>query len=185
MNRLTSMLLHSLAMTASVFSLTCAATDTLNAAPHDKLDGRDVRQLTSHPKPDPSLSPGDVVEIQMRALQANDAQDTGIRTTYRFASPANTQTTGPYDRFARMIKTAPYRAMLNATALTFGAIQVKETQALQEVQVVASDSQKVTYVFVVRRQDQPPYENCWMTDAVFTLPEIQDRDYQRGPPGFG
>lgn len=148
-------------------------------------DERYTARLLSGAKPNPSLSPEDVVQIQMRALQQNGPDDAGIHTTYRFASPANKQTTGPYERFAQMIKAAPYRAMLNSASLSFGEIRFSEDQAMQEVRVVTSDGRQVAYVFHMRHQDQPPYKNCWMTEAVYTLPTVQDNNYKHGPPGFG
>jgi hypothetical protein len=146
------------------------------AAADEPIDNGHAERFSSAATPDPSLSPEEVVHIQMRALQHNGTDDSGIRTTYRFASPANKQVTGPYERFAQMIKAAPYRAMLNAASLAFDDIRVEETQAVQKVRVVTSDGQENTYVFVVRRQDRPPYQDCWMTDAVFTLPNVQDED---------
>src|SRR6185437_12206552 len=48
------------------------------------------------PIPKPELTPGQVVEIQLEALQFNDkpAKDAGIATTFRFASPGNRKATG-------------------------------------------------------------------------------------------
>ena len=42
-------------------------------------------------EPDPSLSPQDVVSIQIEALRNNDIPyaDRGIEVTFNFASPAN------------------------------------------------------------------------------------------------
>ena len=56
--------------------------------------------------PDPALSPGDVVRIQLEALRRNDEQDRGIAVAFRFASPANRTNTGPLSRFIAMIKEA-------------------------------------------------------------------------------
>ncbi|HSY80300.1 MAG TPA: hypothetical protein VK807_00975, partial [Gemmatimonadaceae bacterium] len=56
----------------------------------------------SSPHPTPSLSPNQVVEIVLTALQHNDnpQPDAGIATTFEFASPANRLETGPLQRFA-------------------------------------------------------------------------------------
>lgn len=182
----TFLILRVMVLGAALVSLSHAANDTRDAKAGDLRDNGDAGLSTPIATPDPSLSPEQVVRIQMRALKQNGTGDRGIRTTYRFASPANKQVTGPYERFARMIKAAPYRAMLNAASLSFGNIRIEDTQAVQDVRVVTSDGQEKTYVFVVRRQGRPPYANCWMTDAVFSLPTTgEDEDYKRGPPGFG
>src|SRR3954468_15758375 len=45
--------------------------------------------------PDPSLTPDQVVAAVLAALKNNDpATDDGVRTTFRFASPANQRVTG-------------------------------------------------------------------------------------------
>ncbi len=46
-------------------------------------------------EPDPSLSPQDVVSIQIEALQNNDIpyEDRGIEVTFNFASPVNKRMT--------------------------------------------------------------------------------------------
>lgn len=174
-----------LILIATLCSGAHAAADTRSAEAAAPQPQPQIERLAFGPTPSPSLSPEDVVRVQMRALQQNGPQDRGIRTTYEFASPENKQATGPYKRFAQMVKSAPYRAMLNATTLTFGDILIHETQAAQEVRVVTASGQEVTYLFVVRRQSDPPYEDCWMTDAVFTTPRVKDDDHKRGPPGFG
>jgi hypothetical protein len=57
--------------------------------------------------PSPSLSPIEVVEAQLVALQRNDVQ-----TCFRFASPANKQATGPWQRFEMMVRQTPAYAPL-------------------------------------------------------------------------
>ena len=57
-------------------------------------------------EPDPSLSPQDVVSIQIEALQNNDTpyEDRGIEITFNFASPTNKRVTGPLERFKVMVR---------------------------------------------------------------------------------
>ena len=58
-------------------------------------------------EPDPSLSPQDVVSIQIEALRNNDTpyEDRGIEVTFNFASPTNKRATGPLERFKVMVPT--------------------------------------------------------------------------------
>ena len=142
-----------------------------------------AERLDSGLSPDPSLGAADAVRIQMTALQRNTWNDGGIRTTYRFTSPANKRVTGPYARFAQMIKSPPYRAMLNARHITYGEIRVFESEAVQEVSVTGPDGENITYVFILRRQSDSPFQGCWMTEAVFVKPDDEQRDYRLGPPG--
>jgi hypothetical protein len=140
---------------------------------------------TTQPSPEPSLSAEDVVRIQMRALQTNGAADQGIRTTYRFASPGNKRVTGPFERFAQMIKAPPYDAMLNAQAIELGTLRVSEGRALQEVLVTTADGETAAYLFVLRRQTEAPVRGCWMTEAVIFRRAQPDEHYKSGPPGLG
>ena len=52
-------------------------------------------------EPDPSLSPQDVVSIQIEALQQNDTpyEDRGIEVTLKFTSPANKRMTDAVSQF--------------------------------------------------------------------------------------
>src|SRR5690242_5340132 len=81
------------------------------------------------PAPSPKLSPDQVVGIVLKALQANDKKDSGIATTFRFASPANTRVTGPLSHFIPMVKSPAYRPMLNFKRVVRGKIQRSGDQA--------------------------------------------------------
>jgi hypothetical protein len=50
----------------------------------------------SSPFPNAQLTPDQVFKIQLEALRTNDENDRGIEITFRFASPANKRSTGPY-----------------------------------------------------------------------------------------
>jgi len=118
-------------------------------------------------RPDPSLSPEQVVRIQLEALRRNDADDRGIAVAFRFASPENKRNTGPVPRFARMIKHGPYALMLSFSHASFAPTQVAGRQALQSVTLVAPGHAPVTYLFHLSRQvDDGPNKDCWMTEGV-------------------
>ena len=57
-------------------------------------------------KPDSSIKPSKVVEIQLSGLQKNDLnyKDSGIEQTWNFAHPGNKKNTGPLPNFKMMIK---------------------------------------------------------------------------------
>ena len=63
-------------------------------------------------EPDPSLSPRDVVSIQIEALRNNDTpyENRGIEVAFNFASPTNKRITGPIERFAVMVRKHKIRA---------------------------------------------------------------------------
>ena len=65
--------------------------------------------------PSPEISPEQVVQFQVNALQHNDdpQTDAGIERAFRFASPSNKTAIGPLEKFARIVKSAAYSPMLN------------------------------------------------------------------------
>ena len=120
--------------------------------------------------PDPALSPGDVVRIQLEALRRNDEQDRGIAVAFRFASPANRTNTGPLSRFIAMIKEGPYALMLDFRNADYGPVETQSGQARQRVTLTGT-RESVTYWFYLSRQSEAPCMDCWMTDAVFIEPD--------------
>ena len=134
--------------------------------------------VASPPHPTPSLSPTQVVTIVLNALQHNDdpRPDAGIATTFEFASPANREETGPLQRFASMIKNPAYRAMLDFRSATRARLEIDGNHARQRVIIVGRDGSQVTYVFLLSKQAEGPFANCWMTDGV-----IRQKDPEPAP----
>ncbi len=124
----------------------------------------------STPFPNIQLTPDQVVKIQLEALRTNDESDRGIEVTFRFASPANRRSTGPLERFARMIKTTPYSWMLNYLDVQFDSAKIEGIRATQRVTIIAKDYTTVSYIFYLSKQSEGACKGCWMTDAVFIEP---------------
>ena len=116
--------------------------------------------------PNPSLSPADVIRIQLEALRNNDEQDRGIAVAFRFASPANRVDTGPLSRFIAMIEHGPYALMLDFHHADYGPVETVGDRARQRVTLTGSRA-TTTYWFFLSRQSEAPWEDCWMTDAVY------------------
>jgi alpha-glucosidase (family GH31 glycosyl hydrolase) len=153
-----------LAALAVVLLGACARQET--AAPQPSAT-QDMAQL----QPDPSLSPQEVVRIQVEAMQQNDAPepDSGIRIAFRFASPANKATTGPIERFIALVKNPQYRALLNSRSIEYGETEMMGSEAAQPVFIEGANGERVAYLFVLSRQTDEPFVDCWMTDAVLRL----------------
>jgi hypothetical protein len=126
--------------------------------------------------PRPELSPEQVVEYQIAALQKNDEpqSDAGIERAFRFASPSNREMTGPLAHFAQIVKSPPYSPMLNNRSSAIVGSQVQDDQAKIAVKVIAADGRQVTYVFALSKQTEGEFNNCWMTDAVAPLEDEDD-----------
>lgn len=136
-----------------------------------------ARAMRPRPVPSPALSPDDVVSIQLDALRHNDSpsRDAGIATTFLFASPANRVATGPFDRFADLVKTSAYRAMINHRRVERGPIRIDGEEARQRVVVYSATGVRVAYMFLLSRQRGGPYDGCWMTDGVTRLDDTGPR----------
>ena len=119
--------------------------------------------------PKPAFSPGDVIRIQLEALRHNDEQDRGIAVAFLFASPTNRANTGPLPRFIGMIKEGPYALMLDFREAIYGPMETISDRARQRVTLTGVRA-SITYWFYLSRQSEPPYVDCWMTDAVYIDP---------------
>ena len=128
-------------------------------------------------RPSPSLSPNDVVRIQLEALQRNDESDGdgGIATVFQFASPANRSMTGPFDRFVELVKTPEYRPMLNHRRAEPGPLITSGDLAEQRVTITTAGGDRVAYVFVLARQREGAYAGCWMTEGVLREPTTDQK----------
>ncbi len=120
-------------------------------------------------KPNPDYSPADVIRIQLQALSDNNHpyENAGIEIAFRFASPANKDTTGPLERFIQMVHSPAYRPMLDHQSVSYGDLQVKDNQAAQAVILTSSSGERVGYVFTLSKQEGDTCRGCWMTDGVF------------------
>jgi hypothetical protein len=140
---------------------------------------RPVAAPTTFPTaPAPALTPDRVVAAVLAALKDNDpATNAGLRTTFRFASPANRQFTGPEDRFVAMVKQPPYGALINHRSSRVMPIEVDEAHALMVVRVVAPDLRRAYFKWTLSRQTADgPLKDCWMTDGVSPSPPPPGED---------
>jgi hypothetical protein len=153
-----------LAVLAVVLAGACARQES-------DLSASSAAQDSSQLQPDPSFSPQEVVRIQVEAMQQNDTPepDSGIRIAFRFASPANKSTTGPIERFIALVKNPEYRALLNSRSIDYGETEVMGNEAAQPVFIESASGERVAYLFLLSRQSDEPFVDCWMTDAVVRL----------------
>ena len=126
--------------------------------------------------PGPQLSPEQVVQYQINALQRNDEPrtDAGIERAFRFASPSNKISTGPLEKFAQIVKSAAYAPLLNSIASSIIGFDLEGGQARVAVKVFAPSGRRLTYVFVLSKQSAGEFANCWMTDAVLPVEAGED-----------
>ncbi len=119
-------------------------------------------------EPDPSLSPQDVVSIQIEALGNNDTpyENRGIEVTFNFASPANKRMTGPLERFKVMVRNPTYGPMIDHRSAKYENLVVEGESARIDVILISKENEYLGYRFFLSRQQGNEYEGSWMTDAV-------------------
>ena len=140
----------------------CAAAAVSSA---QKVSAPDVTE------PNPKLTPGQVIAIQIQALRNNSKMpdDGGIAITFNFASPANRRMTGPLPRFIQMLKNPLYKIMLDFERYEAGPIERSGDNAQQRVTLIDAEGNRAIFLWVLSKQQQAPYENCWMTDSVHRI----------------
>ena len=135
-----------------------------------RLPRAKVKMSSSEPTPDPSMSPTDVIEAQMSALQRAD-----IGAVYEFASPGNRQFTGPLDRFKELFKVEAYRPLIGCSSWRLvAALPIEESTYRVSVVVVPAGSSAapfaglgpLKYSWLLTRQTGTEFKGCWMTDTV-------------------
>ena len=119
--------------------------------------------------PSPELSPEDVVRLQMRALSDNWPEGRGVEQCFQFASPANRRITGPLDRFDAMVRSAPFRSLLDQRVTLIGRALVRDRRAAVLATFLDRNNQVRVFRFILSRQTEPEYAECWMTDGVIEV----------------
>jgi hypothetical protein len=140
--------------------------------------------------PSPSLKPEQVVRIVTEALGHNDSPTTnaGIAQAFAFASPGNRQVVGPLARFVLVVKDPMYRALIDYVKIDYAPIRVQGNVAQQLVTVVDDDGEPAAFLWILARQTDGEYKDCWMTDGVTRLgaediaPDPDQRRQQQQPP---
>ena len=120
-------------------------------------------------KPNNSISPKEVVSIQLTGLKDNDRgyKDSGIEQTWNFAHPNNKKVTGPLDNFKRMIKGDSYHMMINH--LSHKIIQLGSNDKWAQFEVIILDKNKIYHKFnwqVEKYTLDGALKDCWLTTMV-------------------
>jgi hypothetical protein len=128
---------------------------------------------TGFPGPAPSLTPRDVVSAQLEALQragGNDqAADRAMAAAYAFASPRNKAGVGSLEDFSSMVR-GSYADMVAHDQVILTIVRQGPTQAAIAAALLTDGRQPRNYMFILARQTEGEYTDCWMTDAVLPLP---------------
>ena len=119
--------------------------------------------------PNSTISPKEVVSIQLSGLQKNDFEykDSGIEQTWNFAHPNNKKVTGPLGKFKRMIKGASYQMMIDHLSHTITELGSSDKWA--QFEVIILDKNKIYHKFnwqVEKYTLDGVLKDCWLTTVV-------------------
>ena len=119
--------------------------------------------------PNNTISPKEVVKIQLSGLQQNDLnyKDSGIEQTWQFAHPNNKRVTGPLSNFKMMIKSDSYGMMINHLSHTI--TEVGSSDKWAQFEVIILDKDKIYHKFnwqVEKYTLDGILKDCWLTTMV-------------------
>ena len=126
--------------------------------------------------PNRDLSPREVIEIQLTALQTNNAEkpNAGIQQTWAFAHPNNRAVTGPIERFAKMLKNKNYRYLLGHKEYKIREVVVAPKIANFYIVIVSSDNIMLSFNWRLQKVEAGDLTGCWMTTSVSTPKRAAD-----------
>ena len=119
--------------------------------------------------PNNTISPKEVVKIQLSGLQQNDLdyKDSGIEQTWKFAHPNNKRVTGPLSNFKKMIKSASYGKMINHLSHTITELGSSDKWAQFEVIILEKDKIYHKYNWQVEKYTlEGSLKDCCLTTMV-------------------
>ena len=120
-------------------------------------------------KPNISLKPIEVLNIQLDSLQRNNIpfNDAGIEQVWEFAHPNNKQITGPLEKFKQMIYSENYKILISHIKNEVTIISESENKNVYKVSVLTKDKKKYNYMWQIEKvKEEGSLINCWMTTMV-------------------
>ena len=120
-------------------------------------------------KPSSSLKPFDVLMIQLNSLKNNNNpyKDAGIEQTWEFAHPINKISTGPLEKFKKMIYSESYKILISHENSNITILNEAPKKIVYKVYVLSKDKKKYYYIWQIEKVKQEGnLKNCWMTTRV-------------------
>jgi hypothetical protein len=145
---------------------TCGSACRTRALQAPLAEDRVAAFMATH-GPDASFSAKETLELQVGALGSNAAlgDDFGIRYAYALASDDNRAATGPYDRFAMMVKTS-YAPLLDFKTVEIEKLGGCSTGETFLVHVTDDDDIMTTYAWSLSPRSS---DGAWATDSVLEV----------------
>ena len=124
-------------------------------------------------KPNTSLTPFDIISIQLNSLQRNNIpfKDAGIEQVWEFAHPNNKKITGPLEKFKKMIYSEGYKMLIDHENSEITILSEDLNRSIYKVFILSSDKKKYSYIWQIEKvETEGNLKNCWMTTSV-SVPE--------------
>ncbi len=128
--------------------------------------------------PRPTLSPADVVTLQVNSIRDAMVDITKLKVCYSLASPENRKHTGPFRRFAEIVMLPPYDRLAKCVDWQVGGAVIENDLAAVLVSTISQDGGVSGFRFILQRHG-PSTRNCWLTEGVQFLAE-ESMDGRRG-----
>ncbi len=120
-------------------------------------------------KPNTNLKPFEVLMIQLNSLKNNDNpyKDAGIEQTWEFAHPINKASTGPLERFKKMIYSDSYKILISHENTKITVLKESFDRFVFKVYVLSKDKKRYYYIWQMEKVKQEgKFKDCWMTVGV-------------------
>ena len=120
-------------------------------------------------KPNSNLKPFDVLMIQLNSLKNNNKpyQDAGVLQTWEFAHPNNKTSTGPLERFKKMIYSDNYKILISHENNNVVILKESGEKLVYKVNILSKDKKKYYYIWQIEKVKQEGLlKDCWMTTGV-------------------
>jgi len=120
-------------------------------------------------KPNSELKPFEVLMIQLNSLKNNNEpyKDAGIEQAWEFAHPINKMSTGPLERFKKMIYSDSYKILISHENSKTIILKETNNKFVYKVNVLSKDKKKYYYIWQIEKvKKDGKLKDCWMTTAV-------------------
>ena len=120
-------------------------------------------------KPNNKLKPFDVLMIQLNSLKNNNNfyKDSGIEQTWEFAHPNNKASTGPLERFKKMIYSDSYKILIEHENNKIIILEELENKLVYKGNILSKDKKRYYYIWQIEKVEQEGIlKDCWMTTGV-------------------
>ena len=117
-------------------------------------------------KPNSRLEPFDVLMIQLNSLKNNNTpyKDAGIEQTWNFAHPINKASTGPLEKFKKMIYSENYHLLIGHENYEITVLDESKNILVYKVYILSKNKKKYYYIWQIEKvAEDGKLKDCWMT----------------------